>query len=146
MANRALARPVNIVARTRRGLLAKMLADVAEDDIGIVTAASRASDLDSPEAGEAMLRQGKYFIAQLGWTSEAELRIAIDAKRNSKMVPFYLRMAHERTLMRYRGQDGERPGAASVIVMPSDPAPDEKVDEGHALPAMPPPGDDETNS
>lgn len=142
MSSKALSRPVNIIARARKGALATLLANVAEDDIAVVVAANRACEFDTQSQGMEMLKLPVAILKEAGWASKAELRIAVDAKLNSREVPFYLKMAHERTLMRYRGQEGEATGEGAVIVMPSDPAPN--ADEGHALPPVPA-GDDETN-
>lgn len=129
---KALARrPVNIVRRARNGALATMLAEVAENDCAVVMAAGRAAEIDSTEAGKALLALPRTELEAQGWASRAELRIAVDAKHNTREVPFYLRMAHERTLLRYRGQDGDSGIERAIIVTPQETAPE---DPGIELP------------
>lgn len=120
--SRALTRrTVNLLQRARSGALVSMLAEVAENDLAVALAASRAAEIESVDAGRALMALPVAELQRLGWASRAELQVAIDAKQSTREVPFYMRMSHERTLMRYRGQEGERPERA-VIVTPNEPA------------------------
>lgn len=110
----------NLSARAREHALATMLAEVAEEDVHLLRAAARAGELDSVEQANAMLALPRDELEAQGWT-KAELRIARDARICTREVPFYVKMAHERTLMRYRGQDGAAPPQEAVIVMPDAP-------------------------
>ncbi len=136
--NRALARRTgqhNLTGRAREAALANMLAEVAAEDVCVLRAAARAAELDSAEQADALLKLPKDELERQGWTRE-ELRIARDARSSAKDVAFYLRMTHERTIMRYRGQDGAPPVVEAKVVLPeepSEPAPqpalEAKVDE-----------------
>lgn len=112
----------NLSARAREHLLAEMLSEVAAEDVHLLRAAGRASELDSAEQATALLSLPRSELEAQGWTRE-ELRVARDARSNSREVPFYVKMAHERTLMRYRGNDGAPPAAEALIVLP-DSAPE----------------------
>lgn len=138
MSKQLARRQVNLVQRARNGALATLLADVAESDVAVCLSAARAAELDSIEQGKAMLALPRAELEAQGWASREELRIAIDGKHNTREVPFYLRMAHERVLLRYRGQDGDNGAARAVIVMP-----DEKPQE-EGVPLPPAESPDET--
>lgn len=133
-ATRSLARrpaASNLSARAREAALAHMLAEVAEDDVGVLRAASRARELENDS--HSLLALPTPELERLGWTRQ-ELRVALDARECAKEVPFYLKMTHERSLMRYRGQDGVAPGAEGMIINPqAEPAPIEVP----AVPALP---------
>jgi hypothetical protein len=134
-------RTVNLLERARSGALVNMLAEVAENDTAVAMAASRAAEIDTVEAGQALLALPVAELQRLGWASREELRIAIDAKKCTRETPFYMRMSHERTLMRYRGQEGDRPQRA-VIVTPNEPV--EPATSTEDPPLLLPEGDDET--
>lgn len=118
----------NLSARVREHQLAVMLAEVAEEDVHLLRAAARAAELDSAEQATALLSMPRTELAEQGWTRE-ELRIARDARANAREVPFYVKMAHERTLMRYRGQDGAPPPGEAVIVMSDAPRPEAEMQQ-----------------
>lgn len=129
----------SLTVQARQAALARMLAEVAEDDVGVLHAAARARELDDGPGGEALLSLGKSALSDIGWTRD-ELRIALDARKSAKEAPFYLRMTHERTIMRYRGQEGAPPPREATIVIPEAqalPPPEE-------IPALPEP-DGETD-
>jgi hypothetical protein len=107
----------NLTARARQAALSHMLAQVAEDDVSVLHAAARARELN--DGDDAMLALGKSALESLGWTRE-ELRVALDARKSSKEAPFYLRMTHERTIMRYRGQDGAPPPQEAQVIIPGE--------------------------
>lgn len=105
------------IAKVRENNLALKLAEVAEDDINDLIASKRAKELDTVEAGLALLPLADDDLKLRGWTRN-ELRCAIDAKRNSKEVPYYLKMLDNRTTARWRDGTGEKPSSAAKVVMP----------------------------
>jgi hypothetical protein len=126
----------DVTVQERQNALAHMLNAVAEDDVGVLCAAARARELDDDKA-EAMLALGRDALKDLGWTRE-ELRVAIDARKSAKEAPFYLRMTHERTIMRYRGQEGAPPPTETRVIIPA-----EEAHQPEEIPALP--GADETD-
>lgn len=109
------------VAQVRNHTLTKILEDIATDDAALCVTAKRGGrELDNVEHGRALLAKSDDDLAALGW-NRADLRVAIDGKQNSKEVPYYLKMAQERTVMRFRDGHGESPAASNrpmVVLMP----------------------------
>lgn len=129
------------LVRARENALASILAAVAEDDACVLRAAGRAREITSFEHALEMLEMPDDQLVALGWT-RGELQIAADAKQSKRETPYYLQMTHERSLLRYRGEDGERPSMDAVIVSPTQ-AP-QLQQEAMPLPPMPGAGGDET--
>lgn len=109
------------IAKLRSAALVEILERVAKHDAEIVDAANKACEIDSVDDGMALLQLPAAELHKLGWASKRELRIAIDAKKNGKEVPFYLKMANDRACLRWR--DGHGDGAnkgskPSMVVLP----------------------------
>ena len=109
------------VAEVRLNALTKMLEDCAEDDARMLVVSKRGGrELDSVEHGMQLLQLPTEELKKLGWTRE-DLRVAIDGKKNGKEVPFYLKAAQERTLVRSRdglGDPGGGNGRSTVVLIP----------------------------
>jgi hypothetical protein len=131
------------LVRLRENVLANMLADIAEDDAAVLLAAGRAKEIVSPEHALELLDMPDDQLQAMGWT-RVGLHIALDAKRSTRESSYYLRIAHERSLLRWRGTDGERPSMEATIVSPAPPAQQIEA-EPVAPPEIGPPegGDDE---
>jgi hypothetical protein len=128
------------LVRERENALASILAQVVEDDACVIRAAGRAREIMSPEHAFELMECPDDQLKALGWTRQ-ELQIACDAKMSKRESPFYLQMTHERSLLRYRGEEGQRPFVDAVIVSPTQ-AP--QLQEAQPLPPAPPEGNDET--
>jgi hypothetical protein len=96
----------------------------AEDDHNIVEAAKRARELPHWSVGLEWLKETDAQLAERGWT-RAELHIAIDGKMPFTQMPGYMRMAHDRGIVRARaseGSDQAAPAAQGFYVGEAAPA------------------------
>lgn len=108
------------LAKVRQNELAKILEDVARDDLFVVQAGTRGlRSFTSTDEALALLALPDKELTAKGWTRE-ELRIAFHTLKNSKEAPTGLKFANDRVLMRWRDGSGEKPssGAAPTFVLP----------------------------
>ena len=116
---RALDRP-NAVAKLRSAALVEILERVARHDAEIVDAANLAAEIESVDHGMALLASDEERV-KAGFKTKRQLRIAIDAKKNSKEAPYYLKMANDRSLLRWRdgqGDNSNKGSKPSMVVLP----------------------------
>ena len=120
--------------KVRENVLATMVAAVAEDDTRVCNAMNLAKKIRNVEEGELLLdlwdtvtaEEMRAELERRGFpasTTRDDIIIAVDAKKGGKELPGYVKMAHERHSLRYRGNDGSSPAqpAVQIFIGPTGP-------------------------
>lgn len=106
------------IAKLRSGVLAAQLEKIAEEDQDIVLGANAARRIRDVEQAEWDLgHMSKTAIREKYGLTWDQLATAIDARKSSKEVPFYLRMVDARTQLRWRDGTGEKNSKPAAIIL-----------------------------